>query len=181
MGARGEVGAGVGGQRGPGSGGLGWPGSGGLLWAFGRWGRRAGVAGSAVSPRAAVPGSPASPDGRVRDAGLGAMERPAGGLASVHASDLSFLLPRPSPGFSLSLPPLPFLSSFSHRWLHYLPFLISFFPLLSFPFLLSLLKERVMLCNLWFCPRGKSAETCSVATSTWSFSDSSSSINIFVS
>ena len=162
MGARGEVGAGVGGQRGPGSGGLGWLGSGGLLWAFGRWVRRAGVAGRAVSPRAAVPGSPASPDGRARDAGLGA-DGALGWVAGERpciiaplpippplSGFLSFSSPLPTSFFLfsslaplsslpylprlVSLSPFPFLSSFSHRWLHYLPFLISFPPSSRFPF-----------------------------------------------
>lgn len=125
MGARGEVGAGVGGQRGPGSGGLGWLGSGGLLWAFGRWVRRAGVAGRAVSPRAAVPGSPASPDGRARDAGLGG----DGALGWVAGERPCIIASLPTP------PPLSGFLSFSSPSSHFfLPFLIAgsiIFPSLS--------------------------------------------------
>lgn len=125
MGARGEVGAGVGGQCGPGSGGLGWLGSGGLLWAFGRWVRRAGVAGRAVSPRAAVPGSPASPDGRARDAGLGG-DGALGWVAGERPCIISLLL---------TPPPLSGFLSFSS------PLAVSFFlfsslaPLSSLPYL----------------------------------------------
>lgn len=176
MGARGAV-AGGGGERGPGSGGLGW--AGGYLGAARRGLSRAGVAGRAVAPGRRNRGTPrlqTSEGGRL--GGDGAL----GWVAGERPNIIAFL-PTPPPLFGFLSFSFPVLLSF---FLFSSPapfcFLPSLFFLPSFPFFVSLLKERGIVGNPSVLPTWKkSCETCSVATSTRSFSDLPSSINMFVS
>lgn len=126
--------------------------AGGYLGAARRGLRRAGVAGRAVRTRAAQPGNPTAPDERGRQAWGRRSARLGGWRASKHHSFPSYS-PAPLRVSLFLFPRSPF----------FLPFLITSsilfppFPLFlpSFPFFISLLKERGIVGNPSVLPTWK--------------------------